>query len=319
VPLPSEREVPRSFGDLLAARVRARESQLVLGIDPDPGALWPEAGGEHRSARAASIAERTAARVLAHSRALIDAAGAPSVAVKLQLACFERLQAPGWAAVEALVAHARDRGLLVVLDGKRGDIPVSASAYAQALFAGVSGPDGVVAGLGADLVTVNPLLGRETLEPFVAQARSQGGGVLALVRTSNPGAGDVQDLKLADGRPLWERFAQIVAELGAAGVGASGLGDVGAVMGATEPIHLQRARELMPQAVFLLPGIGSQGGDVAALAGALAKRDVTEPRASALVTASRSIAGAYQAHGGLPAEAARAEAERLRALAWSLA
>jgi orotidine-5'-phosphate decarboxylase len=317
--LPSEREVPRSFGDLLVARVRARESQLVLGLDPDPGALWPDAGGERSGgARAGSIAERTAARVLAHSRALIDAAAEPCVAVKLQLACFERLQAPGWAALEALVGHARDRGLLVVLDGKRGDIPVSASAYAQALFGGVSAPDGVVAGLGADLVTVNPLLGRETLEPFVAQARSEGSGVLALVRTSNPGAGDVQDLTLADGRPLWERFAQIVGELGAAGVGTSGLGDVGAVMGATEPVHLQRARELMPHAVFLLPGIGSQGGDVAALAGALAKGAVAEPRASALVTASRSIAGAYRAHGGSPADAARAEAERLRAQAWSL-
>src|SRR5205807_1123145 len=131
-------------------------------------------------------------------------------------------------------------------------------------------PFGRVAGLGADMVTVNPLLGRDSLEPFVRAARAAGTGVLVLVRTSNPDAADVQDLVLAQGGTVWERLAQLVGELGAGGVGAAGLGDVGAVVGATEPRHLVRARELMPSAPFLLPGVGAQGGRVEELAAAFA-------------------------------------------------
>jgi orotidine-5'-phosphate decarboxylase len=307
------------FGDLLSARVRERGSQLVLGVDPDPSALWPPvgpAGGKVAAGR--SAAELVAEQVSVHCRALIDATAEACVAVKFQLACFERLGAPGWAALERLVTHARERSLLVIADGKRGDIPVSATAYAQALFGGAATGVQALPGLGADLATVNPLLGSESVRPFVEAARAHGAGVLALVRTSNAGAADVQDLTLAGGGPVWERLAGIVSELGADGVGASGLSDVGAVVGATEPAHLERARELMPHAVFLLPGVGSQGGRVEDLAGAIAAGPLAEPHASALVTASRSIASAYMAHGGEPEDAARTEAQRLRELAWSL-
>jgi orotidine-5'-phosphate decarboxylase len=297
----------RPFGDLLAARVAERESQIVLGLDPDPGALWPAAHDAGQSLPAgASPARLTAAAVLGHCRALIDAAGPACVAVKPQLACFERLGAPGWEALERTIEHARERGLLTIADGKRGDVPITAEAYAHALFAPVDG-------LGADLATVNPLLGRDAVGPFVAVARATGAGVLVLVRTSNPGAADIEDLELAGGEALWERLAALVAELGAPGVGESGLSDVGAVMGATAPRHLARARELMPHAILLLPGVGAQGGRVEDLAPAFAPR-----RAGGLVAASRSIAGAHLAGGSDPAQCARAEAERLRAASWAL-
>jgi len=240
------------------------------------------------------------------------------VGAKFQLACFERLKAPGWSVLEALVGHARSAGLLVIADGKRGDVPVSASAYAQALFGGVRTATGVLPGLGADLATVNPLLGRDAIAPFVEEARAEHAGVLALVRTSNRGAADVEDLKLADGRFLWEQLATLVDELGADAVDSVGLSDVGAVMGATEPAHLERARELMPHAVLLLPGVGSQGGRVEELAGAFAPASLPGSRASALISASRTIAGAFRASAMKPADAARAEAERLRAAAWAL-
>ena len=167
-------------------------------------------------------------------------------------------------------------------------------------------------GLGADAFTANPLLGRDALEPLVAGARADGAGVFVLVRTSNPGAADLMDLPLAGGEPLWERLAALVAELGEPAAG--GLSDVGAVTGATAPQHLERMRELMPRAPFLLPGVGAQGGDVATLAPAFAPG-----RAAGLVTASRSIAQAHETAGGEPAAAARAEAERLREVAWALA
>ncbi|MEA2250427.1 MAG: orotidine-5-phosphate decarboxylase, partial [Solirubrobacteraceae bacterium] len=130
---------------------------------------------------------------------------------------------------------------------------------------------------------------------------------------SNPGAADVEDLLTQSGERVWERVARMVDELGDPAP-RSGLHDVGAVVGATAPEHLARARELMPRAPFLLPGIGAQGGRVEDLAPAF------QPgRAAGLVTASRSIVGAHEQHGGEPASAARAEAERLRALAWALA
>jgi orotidine-5'-phosphate decarboxylase len=299
-----------SFADRLAGLVEARGSQIVLGLDPDPARLWPEAVAQ--APPDGPPARRAAAAVRAHCAALIDAAGPACVAVKPQLACFERLGGDGWAALAATVAHAREAGLLVLADGKRGDISVSAAAYAQALVGSTPTPFGDVPGLGADAFTANPLLGVDALAPLVDGAREAGAGVFVLVRTSNPGAADVEDLELAGGGPVWERLAAIVAALGEPGA-AGGLTDVGAVVGATEPRHLARMRELMPRTPFLLPGIGAQGGRVEDLAPAWAAG-----RAGGLISASRSIAHAHESSDRLPAAAARDEAERLRAAAWSL-
>ncbi len=293
-----------------------RESQLVLGLDPDPAALWPvaeETPQEGGTGGAGGAGERAGRAVLSHCRAVIDAVAPECVAVKPQLARFELLGAAGWAVLESVAMHARMRGLLVIADGKRGDIDVTARAYAGALFGGVETPFGTLDGLGADLVTVNPLMGVDAVEPFVSAARAAGAGVLVLVRTSNAGARDVEDLPLRDGGAVWERLAEIVERLGADGVGESGLSDVGAVIGATEPRHLHRARELMGHAPFLLPGIGAQGGRVEELAPAFAPG-----RAGGLISASRSIVDAHRSAGGEPAAAARAEARRLRETAWAL-
>lgn len=308
----SESAARRNFSDELAERVAARESQLVLGLDPDPSRLWPAA--LEQAPAAGDPATCAAAAVQAHCFALIAAAASEAVAVKPQLACFERLGAPGWDALARVVEYARSLGLLVIADGKRGDVPVTAAAYAQALLGDTPTPFGDVAGLRADATTVNPLLGIDALQPLLEVARSEGAGLFVLVRTSNPGASDVEDVELAGGRRLWEQLATIVAALGEGGIGASGLSDVGAVVGATAPKHLARMRELMPRTVFLLPGIGAQGGTVEALAPAFAPG-----RAGGLVTASRSIADAHESVGGDPAEAAHAEAARLRAAAWALA
>jgi len=290
--------------------VAERESQIVLGLDPAPDALWRGSGRERARGTPGVLA---GAALIGHCREVIDATALACVAVKLQLACFERLGTHGWSALEAVCAHARARGLLVIADAKRGDIPVSAQAYAQALIGGIETPFGRVPGLEADLVTVNPLLGRDSLQPFVATARQAGGGVLVLVHSSNAGAADVQERELADGQPLWEHLAAMADELGAAGVGEHGLSDVGAVVAATAPADLARARELMRSAPFLLPGVGAQGGRVEDLQAAFAPG-----RAGGLVTASRSIVNAHLSSGGEPAGAALAEAERLRAAAWAL-
>jgi orotidine-5'-phosphate decarboxylase len=294
-----------NFADRLARAVADRRSQVVLGLDPDPQQLLPaarEAAGE------GTAAERAARAVAAHCRALIGAAGDACIAVKPQLACFERLGAPGWAALGGTARAAQEAGLLVLADGKRGDVPHTAAAYGQALLGATPTPWGTVAGLGADAITVNPLLGRDALEPLVDAARSGGAGVFVLVRTSNPGAGEIQD-QPAD-EPLRSRLARLVDALGM--VGDCGLADVGAVVAATEPGLIAGLRAEMPRSVFLLPGVGAQGGSAELLAPAFAPGP-----AAALVTAARSIV-APALESGDPAAAGRA-AEELRRTTWEVA
>jgi orotidine-5'-phosphate decarboxylase len=251
----------------------------------------------------APVAELAAAAVAGHCRSLIEQAGASCVAVKPQLACFERLGAPGWRALEETCAAAREAGLLVIADGKRGDVPVTAAAYAQALVGETPTPWGPVRGLEADAFTANPLLGRDALEPLVAAAAAAGAGIFALVRTSNPGAADLQDLPAPEA-PLHERLAGLVEELSGRLRGEGGLSGMGAVVGATEPRHFARLRELMPSAIFLIPGVGAQGGQPELLGAAF-----SAGRAAGLVAASRGIASDPE-----PAAAA----ERLRRVVWDI-
>src|SRR5215469_138511 len=259
------------FGDRLAAAVERKGGPLCVGLDPDP-ALMPEGLG-----------------VVEFCRGIVDAVAEIAVAVKPQAAFFEAQGADGWAAFVEVCGYARDVGLLVIADGKRGDVPATARAYAAA-FAPL-----------ADAVTVNPYLGYDSLEPFFAR---DGLGVFVLVKTSNPSSVDVQDLPLADGRPLWQHVAGLVDRWGADLVGESGLSSIGAVVGATFPQEVAEARLLLPRSVLLLPGVGAQGGRPEDLSEAFAVGP-----AGALVSASRSV---IYADGGADwQEAAAAEAARL--------
>ena len=183
----------------------------------------------------------------------------------------------------------RGTGLLVLADGKRGDVPVTAGAYAQALVGETPGPFGPTPGLGVDAFTANPLLGRDALEPLVSAAVRKG----LLLRTRadvEPGGGRAP----GRGDPVAvDRLASLVDELGAEHLGDCGLSAVGAVGGATRPDHLERLRGLMPRAVFLLPGVGAQGGRVEDLRAAFRPHP-----AAGLMTASRSIVNAYVDRGG---------------------
>src|ERR1700761_589965 len=289
------------FADRLTALVEERRSQVCLGLDPDPAKLLPgiavESGGE------APAAVRAGRAVAAHCRELIALAGPHCVAVKPQLACFERLGPPGWEALAVAREAAAEAGLIFLADGKRGDVPVTAAAYAQALVGSTPTPWGEVAGPGADPFPANPLLGRDALEPLVAACEAADAGMFVLVRTSNPGAADLMDLPAPEA-PLHERLAALVDELSPRLLGDGGLSGLGAVVGATEPEHIARLRELMPRSVFLLPGVGAQGGRPEMLGTAFAPGP-----AAALVSSSRGIAGASD-----PAAAAAA----LRETLWSI-
>jgi orotidine-5'-phosphate decarboxylase len=302
------------FSERLAALVEERESQVVLGLDPDPARLWPEAVARTAAPEAdhPDRARLTAEAVAHHCALAIAAAGPSCVAVKPQLACFERLGSHGWAALEQTVAAAHEHELLVIADGKRGDVAQTAKAYGQALVGHTGGPFGEVHGLGADAFTANPLLGRDALEPLLAAADAAAAGCFVLVRTSNPGAAEIQDEPAES--PLRTRLARIVDELGADRIGSAGLSDVGAVAGATRPELLAELREQMPHAIFLLPGVGAQGGRAEDLGPAFAPHP-----AAGLVSASRSIVDAYADAGDDPALAAQSAAEALRIATWRLA
>ena len=260
------------FADRLCDAVEAKRSCVVVGLDPRPEQLPPEL----RPAPDAE-AELVAERFRFFNRHIIEAVAPHAVAVKPQIAFYEPYGPAGLSAYLDSVAFARENGLLVIGDIKRGDIGSTAAAYARAHL----GPDG------ADAVTVNPYLGSDSLKPFIEAARSNGRGLFVLVKTSNPSAAELQDLEV-DGEPLYLRVGRLVGKLGAEDIGASGYSLAGAVVGATQADSAARIREVMPHAVFLVPGFGAQGGKAAHCAPAFHPNGL-----GAVVNSSRGIIFAY--------------------------
>jgi orotidine-5'-phosphate decarboxylase len=259
------------FPDRLAEAVEHKRSQLLVGLDPRPDLLPVELAGD------AHLSQAAAAEACGRfCRGILDAVAPHVVGVKPQLAFFEALGADGIRVFEDICAYARSAGLIVLADGKRADIGSTSRAYASAYLE----PRGERPPV-ADALTVNPYLGRDSLEPFLAACRRSGAGIFCIVKTSNEGGADVQDLVLSDGRPLWQHVARLVHELGEDLVGQRGLSSVGAVVGATHPRAVGEARRLLPKAILLLPGVGAQGATPADLA-----RAFTSGPASALVNAS---------------------------------
>ena len=292
-----------TFADRLAEAVERKRSQLVVGLDPRLDLLPVELRGE------AVLGRGDAANAYARfCCGIVDAVAPYVVAVKPQLAFFEALGADGVGALERVCGYARSAGLLVIADGKRGDIGSTGRAYAAAYLEPRGGEPPF-----ADAMTVNTYLGGDSVEPFLQACRLHGAGIFCLVRTSNAGAGDVQELTLSDGRRVWQHVAGLVADWGADLTGERGLSSVGAVVGATVPRAVAEARKLLPRAVLLLPGVGAQGARPADVA-----RAFTSGPASALVTASRSVIFAYRAGEDDWRAAAGAEAARLRADVWSV-
>lgn len=275
------------FADRLAALVDQRGGAgLCVGLDPVEGATGGRTVEDWCNEVVAGVADH-------------------AVAVKPQLACFEALGPErGWAALERVCARALRRGLLVIADGKRGDVPSTAVRYAEAAFGW----------LGADAATVSPYLGADALVPWVDAAAAGGRGLFVLVATSNPGAGDLQGLRLADGTTVAEHVARMAVALGHPLDGpVSGLGGLGLVVGATAPDRFAALRAVAGRAVFLMPGLGAQGAapeDLRAAAG-------PHP-AAVLAVAARSVASAHRLAGdphdvgGAAAAAAAALVARLR-------
>jgi orotidine-5'-phosphate decarboxylase len=260
-----------AFADRLIASTREL-GPLCVGIDPHPAllpALFGKPGPE-------------AARQW--GRAVVEACTGRVAVVKPQAGLFERWGSKGMAALEAVCAAATDAGLIVILDAKRGDIGTTAEGYAEGYL-------GREASCSCDAITVNPYMGVETLEPFVALAEAQGKGVVVLARTSNPGSKDFQAKLIADpeGRAesLYIHVARSMGPMIARLKGASGWSGLMLVAGATGPEDAARIRAAAPDALFLVPGYGAQGaGPREALAGFVKRNAGLE---GGVINASRSI------------------------------
>ena len=246
-----------SFADRLDAAVRRCRNPVLVGLDPRAESL-PK--GMLADAKNASL-DQIAAAYGTFCRGVIDVVAPLVPAVKPQAAFFEQIGPQGMVVLADVIRYAHQKGLVVILDGKRNDIGSTATAYAQ----GILGSEGQ-SPWGADALTVSPYLGEDSLQPFVDVAVKRAAGVFVLVKTSNPGGGMLQDL-VANGRPLYRHVAEYVERQAASTAGECGYGLVGAVVGATYPAQLAELRSEMPHTCFLVPGFGSQGGtakDVAA-------------------------------------------------------
>ena len=262
-----------AFIDRLADAVRRCGNAVLVGLDPRYEQL-PRALGE-----AAGPGDR--ARLYAEfCRGVIDAVGPLVPAVKPQAAFFEQLGPPGMQALAEVIRSAREAGLLVIADAKRNDIGSTAAAYADAFL-------GADSAWGADALTVSPYLGSDSLQPFVDTATQRDAGLFVLVKTSNPGGGQFQDLT-ADGLLVYQHVASAVETLAQGTRGECGYGAVGAVAGATYPAQLAELRAAMPTTWFLVPGFGAQGGTAADVAGAFDCQGL-----GAIVNSSRGIIFAH--------------------------
>lgn len=271
----------KSFADRLVDAIRAKNSRVVVGLDPRLESLPPEF-------------ERTARGVLAFNREIVKIVGGLAAAVKPQIAFYEKLGIAGLEAYVETCRFAREAGLLVIGDVKRGDVPETAKAYAEAHF----GP------FAADALTINPYFGTDGIAPFVEAAKAAGGGLFVLVKTSNPSSKEIQDLDVG-GRPLHAVVAEKTVAWGASFVGESGYSSVGAVVGATHPSEARRLREAMPKRFFLVPGYGAQGGTAADVAVCFEAGGL-----GAVVNASRSIVFAFEKKPGMPWREAVEQAAR---------
>jgi orotidine-5'-phosphate decarboxylase len=296
------------FADHICAAVRSKGNPVCVGLDPRWESLPEEIRRRHGGDTLRSVAlafEEFCCRVLDVVAPLVPV-------VKPQMAFFEMCGPDGFTALQHVLRAARRYGLIIILDGKRNDIASTATAYADAALDGTELAGGRRPVWDADALTVNPYLGRDAVEPFLTSARRSGRGVYVLVRTSNPGARQFQDLDCG-GRPMYVHVAEAVQAWSRENLGSCGYGDVGAVVAATYPAELAALRSAMPEVPFLVPGFGAQGGGAADVLPAFGA-----DKQGAIVNSSRGILFAYppsEPHWEAAVE--RATRETIKSLSFS--
>ena len=271
------------FADRLFLAIRRVGNPVLVGIDPRVEDL-PRGFLDGFPANRGGIAEA----LRCFGSGVVDAVVGLAPALKFQAAFYEMYGPEGCAALHATASYAAERGLIVIIDGKRNDIGSTAEAYARAYLGKVGVGDHLESSWTADALTVNPYLGSDGIEPFVEVASRENKGLFVLVRTSNASAGEFQDL-IADGKPVYRHVAEHLGRWAAGHRGTGGYSLVGAVVGATYPEQLAELRLLLPGVVFLVPGFGAQGGTTADVASAF-----DEDGLGAIINSSRGLTFAYK-------------------------
>ena len=287
--------------DRLMEAVERKQNPTVFGVDtryeylPNPqqqGENWLEEGMEC---------------MWQFNKSLLDALHEIVPAVKIQIAYYEMYGIEGMKLFQKTADYAKEMGLFVMVDAKRGDIGPTAGAYASAFVGETKLGTHRLQAFPCDMLTINPYLGSDGVLPFVEQAAQHQKGLFVLVKTSNPSSGEFQDL-LFEGKPLYRHVAEKVSEWGQAQIGENGYSDVGAVVGATYPEQGIELRKAFPQLYFLVPGYGAQGATAQDLSGCFDAHGH-----GAIVNASRSLLCAYKKYPGKsPEDASREEAIRMK-------
>ena len=293
--------------DKLYARISELKNPTVAGLDTRIEYL-PEEFIKEVMPQGINSFEDAAEAVYQYNVRLVDALYDIVPAVKVQVAYYEMYGVAGMAAFEKTMAYAKSKGMIVMADVKRNDIGATASCYANAYVGETEMPYGKVKPFSSDIATINPYLGVDGIKPFTDACAQNGTGVFALVKTSNPSSGQLQDLKYEDGRTLYEAVADLVEEWGENTRGETGYSAIGAVVGATYPQQGTALRARMPHTFFLVPGYGAQGATGKDIAGCFDANGN-----GAIVNASRSILCAWKKREGMAFDAAaRDEAIRMR-------
>ena len=293
--------------DLMIDHIIEKHNPTVAGLDTRVEYL-PEEFIAELGIGAIDTMEKAAQAILAYNKRLIKALCDIVPAVKVQIAYYEMYGVAGMKAFEETLKAAHEAGMSVMVDAKRNDIGATAEAYATSYLGKTQLPAGEARAFEGDFVTVNAYLGVDGVKPFVNACEKNGGGIFALVKTSNPSSGQLQDMKLEDGRTVYEMMGDLVSEWGESTIGRHGYSQVGAVVGATYPEQGRELRARMQHTFFLVPGYGAQGATGKDIAGCFDEKGL-----GAIVNASRSLLCAWKKQPGVAFDtAARNEAIRMR-------
>lgn len=264
------------FADDLIEAIEGKQSRICVGIDPNYAKLPTALRDDSKAVEPRRVIDAYYSFVVG----VLDAVADVVCCVKFQIAYFERYHHEGLEAYFSLINEAKSKGLLVLGDIKRGDVGTTSEAYAEGHLDPLNQDDVAT----PNAITVNPMLGLDTITPFADAADRNGKGLFVLVRTSNPGSEKLQDVELKDGRTWSEMLADGLNKIAAPRVGSHGYSNIGAVVGATQPHTMQSIRRRLPNSFFLLPGYGTQGGSAETSRAAF-----NEDRLGAIVSASRSV------------------------------
>lgn len=295
--------------DRLIEKIIEMKNPTVVGLDPRPEYVPQYILRRYQDSDGWTM-KAVSKAIFDFNQAIIDEIHDIVPAIKPQAAYYEMFGHYGIRTLEKTIRYAKLNGMFVITDGKRNDIGATMEAYASAHIGAVNICDTEVEPFGADALTVNGYLGTDGIDPLLKYCRERDKGIYVLVKTSNPSSGELQDLKLEDGTPVYAKMGDMCEKWGADTIGKYGYSAVGAVVGATYPEQLSELRKRLPHTMFLVPGYGAQGGGAEGLKGGFDEKGL-----GAIVNSSRAVMCAYKKEGCDErdfAKAARREAVRMR-------